>query len=90
MQWDSKLWILGGYWFGGEKDISKKVWSSGDGETWYEHTVRNVNKTNTIWANSIQGTFTVFKNKLWLLGGWIQSDGEYNNDVWSFPRTIQE
>ena len=89
LQWDSKLWILGGYWFGSEKDISKKVWSSGDGKTWYEH-VRNVDEKNTIWENSTQGTFTVFKNKLWLLGGWIPKNGEYNNDVWSFPHTIQE
>ena len=93
LQWDNKLWILGGYWpdwYSDRKDISKKVWSSADGKTWYEHTVRNVNKTNTIWENDMQGTFTVFKNKLWLLGGWIQRDGEYNNDVWSFPHTIQE
>ena len=90
LQWDNKLWILGGWWDYDKKDISKKVWSSGDGKTWYEHTIRNVNKTNTIWANSIHGNFTVFKNKLWLLGGWTQRDGEYNNDVWSFPHTIQE
>ena len=90
LQWDSKLWILGGWWYDNKKDMNKKVWSSGDGKTWYEHTVRNVNKTNTIWANGIQGIFTVFKNKLWLLGGWIQRSNKYNKDVWSFPHTIQE
>ena len=90
LQWDSKLWILGGWWYDNKKDMNKKVWSSADGKTWYEHTVRNVNKTNTIWANGIQGIFTVFKNKLWLLGGWIQRSDKYNKDVWSFPHTIQE
>ena len=90
LQWDNKLWILGGWRDDDKKDISKKVWSSGDGKTWYEHTVRNVNKTNTIWADNTQGTFIVFKNKLWLLGGWTQGYYKYNNDVWSFPHTIQE
>ena len=65
------------------------VWSSADGETWYEHTVRNVNKTNTIWANGTQGILQYLRIS-YGLRGWIQKYNRYNNDVWSFPHTIGE
>ena len=84
------MWLLGGlnnaYGYG--QDWSKRVWSSGDGITWSEHIFRNVNGTNAIWEEGTFSSFTVFKNKIWLLGGKILN--EENNDVCSFPHTIGE
>ncbi len=64
------------YVFIGDGQTSTKVWSTSDGVAWRLESsgafpVRNYTQT------------IVFKNQLYVVGGWDRDNGTYSNDVWA-------
>jgi N-acetylneuraminic acid mutarotase len=78
VSWRGKLWRVGGAappWV-----ADNKVWNSDDGDRWT--LVTGI----TGMPDRSPGTFVVFNDRLWLLGGMggsVFSGITYNNDVWS-------
>ncbi len=70
-----KLWIMGGAL--GSSNARNDVWSSSDGQTWKQIKAND----NTGWSKRYMYESIVFKNKIWVLGGY---DGSHRNDVWAF------
>ena len=73
-----RIWILGG---GG--DVMKKyndVWSSVDGINWVEESARP--GVIVGWLGRNGHSSVVFRNKIWILGGFTDMMG-YLDDVWS-------
>ncbi|TQV74553.1 hypothetical protein FKG94_16205, partial [Exilibacterium tricleocarpae] len=74
-----KLWMVSGYEeFGSE--AKNNVWSSEDGKTWKQEVI-NSNDFSARDAREAHQV-VVFKDKLWLVGGYEDYDGD-QNDVWS-------
>jgi hypothetical protein len=78
VSWRGKLWRVGGApspWF-----PDTQVWNSDDGDRWTLVTA------TTGLPPRYPGTFVVFNDRLWLLGGMggsIFTTVTYNNDIWS-------
>ncbi|HEX4952404.1 MAG TPA: hypothetical protein VF017_03280 [Thermoanaerobaculia bacterium] len=81
-----RLWVLGGWGLrsDGREGNLGDAWSSTDGATW------QAAAGQPAWAPRNGHTATVFRDRLWLLGGWADRGGgsgqvlEGNvNDVWS-------
>jgi hypothetical protein len=72
-----KMWILGGvkrYYDGDE--LLADVWSSPDGRQWTQVTDRSP------WAARIWFSSLVYKERMWVLGGWSNKPSKNWNDVW--------
>lgn len=82
---DDKLWLLGGlngndfrrgkaveYW---KAPHFAEVWSSAGGANWQLIT------DEAPWGERRSAEAEVFKDKLWLIGGWVKNRG-YRGDVW--------
>lgn len=80
-----KLWLLGGlngdgfvrgkgveYW---KAPHFAEVWLSADGSSWELVTAK------APWGERRSAEVEIFKNNLWLIGGWVKSRG-YHSDVW--------
>ena len=80
MELDNKLWLIGGGIIGSAYhpfQAYNDVWNSADGVHW-EKIVGNAPWTPRIWSSSV-----VYKDRLWLLGG-FRSEPAWENlgDVW--------
>lgn len=78
---NDKLWVIGGRALidnAGSK-VKNDIWQSEDGDNWIEV------KATGHFAPRMEHTTTVFKNKLWVIGGRAMGDiGFFNpyNDIW--------
>lgn len=61
------------YW---EAPHKSDIWVTSDGKDWTLVTDK------APWKNRRSVTTAVFKNKLWLMGGWDQYDYRYDNKIW--------
>ena len=81
----NKIWLLGGVEGGKKKpppayeDIPHKsdIWFSDNAKNWQ----MAIDKAP--WHDRRAMTLSVFKDKIWLIGGWEKRFGETKNDVWS-------
>jgi len=84
---NNKLWLIGGlkgddavsengmvrYW---DAPHMSDIWSSEDGIQW------NLVTDKAPWKERRSVSAVVFKDKLWVMGGWNQYDYKYMNDIW--------
>jgi len=84
-----KIWLFGGVEGGStEHQFSKKspaygevphksdIWVSQEGKNW------QLVKEKAEWGERRSMSTVVFKDKIWLMGGWTADFGETKNDVW--------
>jgi hypothetical protein len=78
-----KIWIFGG--LGGSENFDgnyarlphkSDVWVSENGKNW------QLIKENAPWGERGSPGMVVFKDKIWLLGGWEKQKSDHKNDVW--------
>ena len=75
---DNKIWVLGGVIvFGTNSTRYNDVWFSENGTNWTEATAGSAG-----WSIRQDHTSIVFDNKIWVLGGSLNTS-TYYNDVWS-------
>jgi hypothetical protein len=79
---DNRMWLFGGVGIAQETPritytSLNDVWVSENGKTWSQITSKAPARSGH--------TMIVFNNKLWLIGGYASSWGEYENDVWCSP-----
>ena len=76
LNYDDKIWVLGGYEAGGK--VLNDVWFSDDGRAWQQATA------NASWQPRRNFGSVVFNDKMWLLGGFISEDSTVANfnDIW--------
>lgn len=83
---DKKIWTMGG--LNGNEDVDSghtvsywnaphfnDIWNSDDGIIW------NLINQNAAWPARRSMSVVLFKDKLWMLGGW-SIEGGYTNDIW--------
>lgn len=78
---DNKMWVIGGYEAsvnGGliNSTLFSDVWYSSDGISWTLAT------DTASWGKRLDHTSVVFDNKMWVIGGRVDTTGR-TNDVWS-------
>jgi N-acetylneuraminic acid mutarotase len=78
VDWDGRLWVLGGWGTAGARDGNlNDVWSSEDGATWRPATGQ------AQWLPRNGHASVVFQDKLWVIGGWSHFIGGTSvNDLW--------
>jgi leucine-zipper-like transcriptional regulator 1 len=75
--WDNKMWVFGGHGGSGGYDEIHDAWFSSDGSYWQKARIA-VN-----WDARDRFTSLVYKNKLWLMGGFnSQYYSGWRADVW--------
>jgi hypothetical protein len=72
---DDKLWIMGGGHWNPENIPRNDVWCSEDGVNWTQVT------DAAPWRPRMWFSLAVYRDRMWVLGGWSRADGNYN-DVW--------
>src|SRR5947207_2899307 len=73
-----RMWFMGG-WYNGRlagHGASSEVWSSADGVNW-EQVTRKAPWHPRIWFSSV-----VYRDRLWVLGGWSNNPSKNWGDVW--------
>ncbi len=70
-----KIWMLGGGSRAPKASPRNDVWSSSDGKNWELVT------ESAEWAPRLWFSAVVYREHLWVLGGWSEKDGNYG-DVW--------
>lgn len=70
-----KLWVIGGGSWLPTNDLARDVWCSDNGSEWTLVT------DNPPWDGRIWFSLLVYRDHLWLLGGWSKEHGNFN-DVW--------
>lgn len=79
LSFKGRMWMMGGRKLPGT-ECSNKVWSSTDGVRW-------TFEGDAGWSPRLSAGFTVFKDRMWVLGGtesfYDHSDKMVRNDVWS-------
>lgn len=75
LAFDNKLWILGGGARSPRPVPTNDVWCSDDGVNWKQVTPAAPWKPR-LWFSSV-----VYRDRMWVLGGWSQADGNFG-DVW--------
>lgn len=73
---EDKIWVLGGGNYVPEYRASSDVWSSEDGVHWTEVTAA------APWCARLWFSSLVYRNCLWVLGGWTKEPFQDLNDVW--------
>ena len=71
-----KMWILGGGNYLPTYEARSDVWSSSDGVHWTQVLQK------APWAPRIWFSAVVYKDHMWLLGGWSNDPSKNWNDVW--------
>ena len=72
---DNKIWIMGGGLWNPQHVALNDVWCSEDGVNWTQVTEA------TPWKPRLWFSAVVYRDRLWMLGGWSKEDGNFN-DVW--------
>ena len=72
--YDDKFWILGGYLGGGSTARDNEIWTSDNGGiNWSQ-----ITPTSSHWTGRAEHQAFVYKDKLWILGGFSQTDRIWN------------
>jgi hypothetical protein len=74
VEFDNKIWIIGGATIGYEP--KNDVWYSNDGTNWTQAT------SSAAWEARTAHTSVVHNNKMWIIGGGLSKTAPYRNDVW--------
>ena len=72
---DNKMWIMGGGHWHPETIPVNDVWCSEDGVNWTQVTEA------ALWKPRLWFSLVVYRDRLWILGGWSKEDGNFG-DVW--------
>ena len=70
-----KIYVLGGGDYAPRHHAANDVWSSPDGVNWAQET------DSAPWSSRIWFSSTVYRDRMWVLGGWSQATGNVG-DVW--------
>lgn len=73
---DGKIWVLGGGNYVPEYHAGNDVWSSSDGVNW-ERATEHAPWHPRLWFSSV-----VYRDRIWVLGGWSNNPSENWGDVW--------
>jgi hypothetical protein len=73
---DGKMWVLGGGSYVPRYEARNDVWSSEDGVRWRRVT------DSAPWAPRIWFSVLVYRDHLWVLGGWSNNPARNWGDVW--------
>lgn len=76
LAFDNKMWVFGGGNYRPGYLGFNDVWSSSDGAHWTHVT------DHAPWAARIWFSNVVYKNHMWILGGWSDNPSVNWNDVW--------
>lgn len=74
---DGKIWVLGGGNYVPEYQARNDVWCSTDGVHWEQVTAA------APWPPRIWFSAVVYRNRIWVLGGWSNHPSRNWGDVWS-------
>jgi hypothetical protein len=72
----SRIWILGGGNYLPGYSAFNDVWSSADGVTWRR------DAEHAAWSPRIWFSADVYRDRMWVLGGWSNQPSKNWNDVW--------
>ncbi|HET7630592.1 MAG TPA: hypothetical protein VFK03_04425, partial [Candidatus Saccharimonadales bacterium] len=72
LNYDGKMWVMGGY----DGSFLGDVWSSTDGSNWTQVTA------SAPWGGNVDAGVVVFDNKMWLMGGYAPAAAGDTSDVW--------
>jgi hypothetical protein len=73
---DGKIWVLGGGNYLPKYHALNDVWSSSDGVHW-EPVTRSAPWAPRIWFSSV-----IYRDRIWVLGGWSNNPSRNRGDVW--------
>ncbi len=73
---DGKMWVLGGGNYVPDYQAFNDVWCSSDGVKWEART------TKAPWAPRLWFSSVVYRERLWVLGGWSNKPSKNWGDVW--------
>jgi hypothetical protein len=73
---DGKIWVLGGGNYVPRYHALNDVWSSSDGRHW-ERIAEHAPWTPRIWFSAV-----VYRDRMWVLGGWSNNPSKNWGDVW--------
>ncbi len=73
---DDKLWVIGGGNYRPDHLAFNDVWCSSDGLKWTKVT------DHAPWAGRIWFSSVVYRDRMWILGGWSDNPSKNYNDVW--------
>ncbi len=74
---DGKMWIMGGGNYVPEYQALNDVWCSADGVHWTQVTAA------AAWSPRIWFSAAVYRDRLWVLGGWSNNPSRNWGDVWT-------
>jgi hypothetical protein len=77
LAYGDRLWILGGGNYVPKYQANNEVWSSRDGKTWERMTA------SAGWSPRLWFTSAVYRDRMWVLGGWSNEPARNWGDVWS-------
>ena len=73
---DGKIWVLGGGNYVPRYEALNDVWTSSDGTHWERRT------EHAPWAARIWFSSVVYRDRIWVLGGWSNNPSKNWGDVW--------
>ncbi|SIO41173.1 Kelch motif-containing protein [Singulisphaera sp. GP187] len=73
---DGKIWILGGGNYVPNYHARNDVWCSSDGVNWEQVTEK------APWSPRLWSSAVVYRDRIWVLGGWSNNPSENWGDVW--------
>ena len=74
-----KIWVLGGGNYVPKYQALNDIWCSADGVKW-EQVARKAPWHSRIWFSAV-----VYRERMWVLGGWSNNPGKNWDDVWYSP-----
>lgn len=74
---NDRIWVFGGGNYRPDHLAFNDVWSSADGLNWTQVT------GHAPWPGRIWFSAVVYRDRMWLLGGWSDNPSKNWNDVWS-------
>ena len=73
---DGKIWVMGGGNYVPKYHALNDVWCSSDGVNW-EQVTENAPWNPRLWFSSV-----VYRDRMWVLGGWSNNPSKNWGDVW--------
>lgn len=74
---NDKLYVLAGGNYLPRYQVKNDVWSTTDGKTWTEETAA------APWPPRVWFSSAVYRDRIWVLGGWSNNPNRNWNDVWT-------